>query len=64
MAGAHVMDDNFARKPARSDYLYNNKKYMYGPKVAQMHERPFRVAREPVQPSAAQDSFLPYGKKI
>ena len=36
---------------------------MCGLKAAQMHKRPFRAAREPMQPSAAQDSFLPYGKK-
>ena len=28
-----------------------------------MHERPFRAAKEPVQPLAPKDSFLPYGKK-
>ena len=31
--------------------------------AAQMHGRPFRAARELVQPPAALDSFLPYGKK-
>ena len=29
-----------------------------------MHKRPFRTAKELVQPLAAQDSFSPYGKKI
>ena len=33
-------------------------------KVAQMQERSFRAAKELVQPSAAQDSFLPSLKKI
>ena len=33
-------------------------------KGAQVHERPFRAAKEPVQPLAALDSFLPNGKKI
>ena len=32
--------------------------------AAQMHGRPFRAAKELVQPLAALDSFLPYGKKI
>ena len=32
-------------------------------KAAQMHERPFRPAKDHVQPLAALDSFLPYGKK-
>ena len=32
--------------------------------AALMHRRPFRAARESVQPLAAQDSFLPCGKKI
>ena len=32
--------------------------------AAQMHGRPFRVAKELVQPLAVLDSFLPYGKKI
>ena len=34
------------------------------PKAAQIHERPFRAAKDHVQPLAAQDSFLPNGKKI
>ena len=33
-------------------------------KAAQIHGRPFMAAKEPVQPLAALDSFLPYGKKI
>ena len=32
--------------------------------AAQMHGRPFRAVKELVQPLAALDSFLPYGKKI
>ena len=37
---------------------------MWGLKASQMHERPFKVPKEPMQPLAAQDSFLPYDKKI
>ena len=37
---------------------------MCGHMAAQMHGRPFRAAKELVQPLAALDSFLPYGKKI
>ena len=33
-------------------------------KAAQIHGRPFRPAKNLVQPSAALDSFLPNGKKI
>ena len=33
-------------------------------KAAQMHVRSFRAVKEPVQPLAALDSFLPYGKTI
>ena len=33
-------------------------------KAAQILEWPFRAAKEPVQPLAALDSFLPTGKKI
>ena len=37
---------------------------MCGLKAAQIHERPFRAAKDHVQPLAALDSFLPNGKKI
>ena len=37
---------------------------MCGPKAAQMHKQPFRTAKEPVQSLAAQNLFLPYGKKF
>ena len=37
---------------------------MCGLKAAQMHERPFRAIKEPVQLLVALESFLPYGKKI
>ena len=37
---------------------------MCGLMATQIHGRPFRAARELVQPLAALDSFLPYGKKI
>ena len=37
---------------------------MCGLIAAQMHGRPYRAARELVQPPAALDYFLPYGKKI
>ena len=33
-------------------------------KAAHMHERPFRATKEPVQPLAPKDSFLPYGKRF
>ena len=33
-------------------------------KATQIHKRHFRAVREPGQPSAIQDSFLPHGKKI
>ena len=33
-------------------------------KATQMYKQPFRTAKEPVQPLAAQNSFLPYGKKF
>ena len=33
-------------------------------KAAKIHERPFRAAKDHVQPMAALDSFLPEGKKI
>ena len=36
-------------------------KNVCGLKAAQIHEQPFRAAKDLVQPSAAQDSFLPYG---
>ena len=36
---------------------------MCGLKAAQIHERPFRAAKDHVQPLAALDSFLPNGKK-
>ena len=58
------MDDNFWRETARSDYLYHNKKYMCGLKAAQKHERPFRAAKDHMQPLAALDYFLPNGKNI
>ena len=35
-----------------------------GLKAVQMHERPFRAAKDHVQPLAALNSLLPYGKKI
>ena len=56
--------DNSWRETARSDYLYHNKQGMCGLKAAQIHERPFRAAKDHVQPLAALDSFLPNGKKI
>ena len=37
---------------------------MCGLKAAQIHERPFRAAKDHMQPLAALDSFLPDGKKI
>ena len=37
---------------------------MHSLKAAQMHDRPFRAAKESMQPSAAKDPFLPYCKKI
>ena len=36
---------------------------MCGLKAAQIHERPFRAAKDHVQPLAALDSFLPNAKK-
>ena len=36
---------------------------MCGLKVAQIHGRPFRAAKEPVQSLAVVDSFLPYSKR-
>ena len=33
-------------------------------KAAQIHDPPFRAAKDHVQPLAALDSFLPNGKKI
>ena len=57
-------DDIFWRKPARSDYLYHNKYDICGLKAAQIHEWPFRAAKDHMQPLVALDSFLPYGKKI
>ena len=40
------------------------KKYMCGLKAAQKHERPFRAAKDHMQPLAALDSFLLNRKKI
>ena len=37
---------------------------MYGLKTTQIHERPFRAAKDHVQALAALDSILPKGKKI
>ena len=37
---------------------------MCGLKAAQIHDRPFRAAKDDVQTLAALDSFLPNGKKI
>ena len=37
---------------------------MYGLQVAQIHERPFKAAKEPVQPLAVENSFLPKRKKF
>ena len=37
---------------------------MCGLKAAQIHGRPFRATKEHMQPLAAQDSFLPNGKKF
>ena len=36
---------------------------MCGIKASQIHEWPFKAAKDHVQPSAALDSFLPNGKK-
>ena len=36
---------------------------MCGLKAAQIHERPFRAAKEPVQPLAALDSFFALRQK-
>ena len=33
-------------------------------KAAQIHEGPFRAAKDHVEPLVALDSFLPYGKKV
>ena len=51
------MDDNFWREPARSDYLYHNKT------CAALRSHKYMGAKEPVQPLAVLDSFLPYGKR-
>ena len=37
--------------------------YFCGIKATQIHERPFRAAKDHMQPVAALDSFLPNGKK-
>ena len=37
---------------------------MYGPLATQMHERPFKAAKEPVQPLAVENSFLPKDEKF
>ena len=46
------------------DLIIYTIKNMCGLKAAQKHERPFRAAKDHMQPLAALDSFLPNGKNI
>ena len=51
---------NLARNPLDFEYLYHNQYEMCDLKAAQMHERPFRAAKDHVLLLAALDSFLPF----